>query len=204
VIEPSHGEERVSGPGRSLMAGLVATSVLILTFLIGFQLGRNDERTIVAEASATPSVSRADAAISRIQVAAVDHNLQQAYYNHAGHTGWVVCQDAAGLLCAPATYETLDVGAFRPATENWRLLKPIRLSPAARTYLMFDFSASTWIADLAEPAHYRRVVGVSLNGTVEYFDLGPLAVGRYVVISRATNAFSKAGPITLGIGLDVQ
>jgi hypothetical protein len=48
------------------------------------------------------------------------------------------------------------------------------------------------------------VVGVSLNGTVEYFDLGPLAVGRYVVISRATNAFSEAGPITLGIGLDVQ
>jgi hypothetical protein len=83
-------------------------------------------------------------------------------------------------------------------------LKPIQLKPAARTYLMFDFSASTWIADLVESAHYRRVGGVSLNGTVEYFDLGPLAVGRYVVISRATNAFSKAGPITLGIGLDVQ
>ncbi len=116
----------------------------------------------------------------------------------------MVCRDAASLQCVPVTYAFLAGGAFQPATDNWRLLTPVKLSPAGRTYVIFDLAAATWIADLAEPTDYRPVGGVSLNGTVQYLDLGSLAVGRYVVISRATNAFSEAGPITLGIGLDIQ
>jgi hypothetical protein len=80
VIEPTHGEERLSGPGSSLMIGLVATAAIILTFVLGFQLGRGDERTIVVTQTVgvTPSGSAATSArpSGLMQMAVVDHELE--------------------------------------------------------------------------------------------------------------------------------
>jgi hypothetical protein len=52
-------------------------------------------------------------------------------------------------------------------------------------------------------ASYQQVLGVSLNGSVEYFDLGQLEPGRYVLLSQSSMPFGRAGPFSLAIGLRV-
>lgn len=211
MIEPTHGQERVSGPGSSLMIGLVATVAIILTFLLGFQLGRGDERTIVVTqtveavppGSATPSPSAPPT--SRIQVAVVDHDLQQAYYNNSRGAVWVVCEEGPALACQPVSYVVIPNGnAFQPADEHWQLVTVANIERGTRTYLIAGSPSHTWITDLAAPFGYQQLQGVTLNGSVDYFDLGPLAAGRYVVVSQAINAFTDGDPVTFAIGLDIE
>jgi hypothetical protein len=47
------------------------------------------------------------------------------------------------------------------------------------------------------------LLGVTVNGSVEYFDLGELGPGRYVLLSQSSMPFGKPGPFSLAIGLRV-
>jgi hypothetical protein len=210
VIEPSHGEERVSGPGSSLMIGLVATAAIILTFVIGFELGRGDERTIVVTKSvgAIPSGSAATSAqpSGLMQMAVVDHELEQGYYNNARLSGWVVCADSASLVCQAVQFTVLDSSvAFHPAAEHWPKLTPVELPPGTHVYLAGSVPGHLWLAraDVESSASYQQLLGVTLNGSVEYFDLGQLEPGRYVLLSQSSMPFGRAGPFSLAIGLRV-
>jgi hypothetical protein len=106
------------------MIGLVATAAIILTCWLGFQFGRGEERTIVVTKSvgAIPSGSAATSAqpSGLMQMAVVDHELEQGYYNNANPSGWVVCSDAGTLVCQAVQFTVLDSGVtFHPASEHW-------------------------------------------------------------------------------------
>jgi hypothetical protein len=210
VIEPSHGEERVSGPGSSLMIGLVATATIILTFVLGFQLGHADERTIVVTqtVAAAPSGGASGSASiggERVQPAVVDHELEQGYYNNA-RVGWVVCSDAGTLVCQGVQFTVLDSGvAFHPASEHWPKLTPVELPSGTHVYLAASVPGTVWRAraDVDGGASYQQLLGVTPNGSVDYFDLGALETGRYVILSQSSRPFGQPGPFSLAIGLRV-
>lgn len=210
MIEPTHGEERVSGPGSSLMIGLVATAAIILTFVLGFQLGRGEERTIVVTQTvgALPSASAVTSAhpSGLMQMAVVDHELEQGYYNNARSSGWVVCSDADTLVCQGIQFTALDSSvAFHPASEHWPKLTPVELPPGTHVYLAGSVPGHVWRAraDPQSSASYQQLLGVTVNGSVEYFDLGELGPGRYVLLSQSSMPFGKPGPFSLAIGLRV-
>ncbi len=210
MIEPTHGDERVSGPGRPLMLGLVGTGALLLAFLAGFQLGHAGGRTVVITETAAAAASAAATApasgISRIRAAGVDHELQQAYYNNLRPGAWVVCIDQPELACVPVSHVLLDGGsAFHPASEQWARVEPAEIPHGSRIYLVGDVPGRTWIADVAAPyaGSYRQLLGVTINGAVQYFDLGAPRPGRYVVISQSVSVF-VSGPVTFAAGLIVR
>lgn len=207
MIQPTHGDERVSGPGRPLMLGLVGTAALLLAFLAGFQLGHAGERTVVITESARPTVSAAASSSIRIRAAGVDHDLQQAYYNNLRPGAWVVCVDQPELACQPVPHVLVDPGsAFHPASEQWDRVEPASIPHGSRYYLIGDVPGRTWIADVAAPyaGSYHQLLGVTINGAVQYFDLGAPSAGRYVVISQSANAFTATGPVTSAAGLIVH
>lgn len=210
MIEPTHGEERVSGPGSSLMIGLVATAAIILTFFLGFQLGQSNERTIIVTQTVGAEPSASAAASARpsglMQAAVVDHELEQGYYNNVRGGGWVVCSDGASLVCQGAQFTVLDSGmAFHPASEHWPKLTPIKLPSGTHLYLAGSFPGRVWVTDVAAPlaGSYHQLLGVTLNGSVDYFDLGELEPGRYVLLSQSSRPFGQPGPFSLAIGLEV-
>jgi hypothetical protein len=204
------------------MIGLVATAALILAFFAGFQLGHADERTVVVTQTVSTQPSTETLATepaeqsSRIQGPVIDYGLQQAYYNNLRVGSWVICVDLAAdahLACQPLGHVVIDGGsAFHPASEHWPMVEPVTLAAGSRMYLMGDLPGRTWIADVAAPyaGSYDQVLGVTLNGSVQYFDLGHLAPGHYVIVSQSTNAFISAGPgdqyvpVTLAAGLIVE
>jgi hypothetical protein len=204
------------------MVGLVATAGLLLAFFAGFQLGHAEPRTVVVTQTVAARPSTAVLASgpaepsSRIQVPVVDYGLQQAYYNNLRVGAWVICVDlAAGghLACQSLSHVAIDGGsAFHPASEHWSMIEPVTLAPGSRMYLIGDVPGRTWIADVAAPyaGSYDQVLGVTLNGSVQYFDLGTLAAGRYVIVSQSGNAFISVGPgdqyvpVTLAAGLIVE
>ena len=210
MIEPSRGEARTSGPGQPLMLGILASGALLVAFLLGFQLGRGEQRTVVvsnvqASEAESPLVG-ANGNFGLLQPAAVDQLLQQAYYENYQLGTWVVCQQRPGLVCRAVAISPLDPGtAFQPPATHWQQVKSTSLRAGARTYLMGDISR-LWMAGITPKtvAGFRDLQGVTLNGAVQYYDLGRLDIGRYVLIDQSPNAMMVPGPMTLAIGLSVE
>jgi hypothetical protein len=201
----------MSGPGQPLMLGIVASAALLIAFLLGFELGQGEQRTVVvsdvlaSESEPTSSGTLGqDAAL--LQPAMVDQLLQQAYYANHQLGSWVVCQQRPALACQAVAYSPLDPGsAFQSAAAHWLRVKSMTVQRGARTYLMGDISR-LWMADAgARPVvGYHDVQGVTLNGAVQYYDLGYLDAGRYVIVDQSLDALTAKGPVTLAIGLTVE
>ncbi len=192
------------------MIGLVATAAIILVFLFGFQLGHGDERTIVVTqtvvASRSAAVSSPSVSGGRIQLAIVDHELEQGYYNNVRSSGWVVCSDGTMLVCQSAQFTVFDSGvAFHAASEHWPRLTPVDLPSGTHVYVAASVPGTVWQAraDAAASASYQQLLGVTLNGSVDYFDLGELSPGEYVILSQSSKPFGQPGPFSLAIGLQV-
>lgn len=219
MIEPSSGRTTTSGPGAPLLLGFAATGALVIAVLIGFQLGSGQERvrTVIVGGSGEPAASgepsgepRRDGADEpaggRIQVPRVDNELVQAYYGNLRQASWVVCSDAAALNCTPAKYATVDGSRGFAAPETYLDQVPAAdVAGSARIYLAGNLE-HVWIgaADVPQPQGWKRLLGVTLNGSVQFIELGDLAPGRYVVLDRAQNGFNDQGPITRAVTLNVQ
>jgi hypothetical protein len=211
MIEPSSGRARTSGPGTPLLLGIVATGALLLAFLIGFRLGSGEDRvrTIIVGASERPAGSGQVAEPTqpdRIQPPRVDSELQQAYYANLRLGSWVVCSDGPSLRCQPAKYVPVDGDRGFQLPETYVTdLSMATVPDDARVYAVGDLEHA-WIGavDGPEPRHWIRLLGVSLNGSVQFLDLGELAPGRYVVIDRSQNDFTQQGSVTRAIALTVK
>lgn len=214
MIEPSSGRPTTSGPGTPLLFGIAATGALLVVFLIGFQLGSGGDRvrTIIVGASPgadgaselprTPNVE----AGGLIQLPRVANELQQAYYANLHLSAWVVCAEGATLSCTSAKYVALDgERAFDAPATHWPDLPPATLTEGSRIYLVGNLE-HVWIGAVAghEPQLYDRLQGVTLNGSVQFVDLGDLPAGDYVVLNRSENAFTDRGPVSLAIGLAIK
>lgn len=201
----------MSGPGQPLMLGFVASAALLIAFLLGFELGQGETRTAVVTGvapsgseQAPPGSASEDAAL--LQPPLIDQRLQQAYYANHQLGSWVVCQQRATLACQAVRFSPLDPGrAFDSAATHWGKVQTAALERGARTYLVGDISR-LWMGDVAARpvGAYRDLQGVTLNGVVQYYDLGDLEAGRYVVIQQWANAFTGKGPVTVAIGLAVE
>lgn len=215
MIEPSSGRTMTSGPGAPLLLGLVATAALVIVFLIGFQLGSGQQRvqTVIVGASGNPGASGDAAATGeidepvvggrRIQRAKVDDELKQAYYANLRQGGWVVCTDGASLGCQAVKPQLVDANrGFKPPESYWEELPRAVLDGGPRTYLAGDVEeVFVGTLDGPQPHGWRRLLGVTLNGSVQFLDLGELAEGRYVVMDRR---FTQRGQVTLGAALTVE
>lgn len=212
MIESSSGRPTLSGPGTPLLLGIGASAGLLIAFLIGFQLGSAPDRvrTVIigpssaANASAEPPSVRGDGGL--IQQPHVADVLQQAYYANLRLGSWVVCEDGASLSCRPAPHARLEgTHAFDPATSHWPDVPVVSLPAGPRTYLMGDLDdVFVGNVDGTVAGSYDRLLGVSLNGSVDYFDLGSLAAGDYVVLDQSRSAFSDTGPTTFAVGLTIR
>jgi hypothetical protein len=214
MIEPSSGRPITSGPGTPLLFGILATGALLVAFLIGFQLGSGEDRvrTIIvgaspgadaaAELSRTPSVEPG----GLIQGPQVANELQQAYYANLHLGAWVVCAEGSTLSCVSAKHVQLDSErAFDPPATHWPAVPVATLTKGSRTYLVGNLE-HVWIGAVEgrEPQLYDRLLGVTLNGSVLFVDLGDLPAGDYVVLNRSENAFTDRGPVSLAIGLTIK
>jgi hypothetical protein len=215
MIEPSSGRTTTSGPGAPLLLGFVATGALVIAVLIGFQLGSGQERvrTVIVGGSGEP-VASGDRGVEasgqpnggRIQVPRVDNQLVQAYYGNLRQASWVVCSDAAALTCTPAKYASVDGSRGFAAPETYLDQVPsANVAGPARIYLAGNLE-HVWLgaADVPQPQGWKRLLGVTLNGSVQFIDLGNLAPGNYVVMDRSQNAFNDRGPITRALTLRVK
>ncbi len=212
MIEPSSGRPRTSGPGASLLIGIGASAGLLIAFLFGFQLGRGQDtvRTVVigsiVPSQGTERPLSAAAAGGFIQQPQVDDQLQQAYYTHLGLGSWVVCAQhpRPSLTCVSIQPVPLDGRrAFDAPSTHWADVHVARLEKGARVYLIGNLE-HVWLGDVrAGAGFYDRLLGVTLNGSVQYFDLGDLAPGRYVLLDRSENAFTERGPVSKAAGLAV-
>ena len=115
MIEPSRGEARTSGPGQPLMLGILASAALLVAFLLGFELGRAEQRTVVvgnvrASESESSSAGANGSVGLLLQPAAVDQLLQQAYYENYQLGAWVVCQQRPDLVCRAVATSQLGPG----------------------------------------------------------------------------------------------
>ena len=193
------------------MLGILASAALLVAFLLGFELGQGQQRTVVvsnAPVSESESISPGTGSrdVTLLQPAAVDQLLQQAYYANYQLGSWVVCQQRPGLVCQAVAASPLDPGtAFQSPATHWLRVKSTTVQAGTHTYLMGDISR-LWIAGIAAKtvAGYRDLQGVTLNGAVQYYDLGRLAVGRYIIIDQSLDAVTATGPMTLAIGLSVE
>ena len=214
MFEPSSGRPTTSGPGTPLLLGIVATGALLVAFLIGFQLGSGEERvrTIIVGASPaadapgelprTPSVEPG----GLIQLPQVANELQQAYYANLHLGAWVVCAEGATLSCTSAKYVALDGDrAFDAPATHWPDLPVATLAEGSRIYLVGNLE-HVWIGAVEgrEPQLYDRLLGVTLNGSVQFVDLGDLPAGDYVVLNQSENAFTDRGPVSLAIELTIM
>lgn len=212
MLEPTHGQERVSGPGQSLMVGLVATAALIIAFVLGFELGRGEDRTVIVTQTIRPGSSPSTQQLaatptSKIQLPVVSEELQQAYYKSLGQAAWLVCEQDAALDCRPAPYVEIEGNAaFRPPSEQLARLQITTLQRGSRAYLVGALPGRAWIGKVAAgPAGaYQVLIGVTLNGTIDYYDLGDLAAGKYVVVSVSANTTTPTGQLTFAIGLAIE
>lgn len=207
MIEPSSGRPRTSGPGASLLIGIGASAGLLIAFLVGFQLGRGQDtvRTVVIGSIVPSDVTGPppSAAVGGfIQLPRVDDELQQAYYAHLGLGSWVVCAQGSSLRCVSIPPVPLDGRrAFDAPSTHWADVHVASLEKGARVYLIGNLE-HVWLGDVrAGAGFYDRLLGVTLNGSVQYFDLGDLAPGRYVLLDRSENAFTERGPVTMAAGL---
>lgn len=218
MIEPSSGRTTTSGPGAPLLLGFAVTAALVIAVLIGYQLGSGQERvrTVIVGASNEPAATGAasggssgdgadELAGGRIQVPRVDNELVQAYYANLRQASWVVCSDAAALVCTPAKSALVDGRRGFAAPETYLDQVPTADVPApARIYLAGNLE-HVWIgaADVPQPQGWKRLLGVTLNGSVQFIDLGDLPPGRYIVMDRSQNAFNDQGPITRALVIHV-
>lgn len=214
MIEPSSGRPTTSGPGTPLLVGIVATAALLVAFLIGFQLGSGEDRvrTIIVGASAGADAAAALPSSSSvepgglIQEPKVANELQQAYYANLHLGAWVVCAEERSLSCVSARHVQLDSErTFDAPATHWPALPVAILTKGSRTYLIGNLE-HVWIGAVEgrEPQLYDRLLGVTLNGSVQFVDLGDLPAGDYVVLNRAENAFTDRGPVSLAIGLTIK
>ena len=209
MLEPSSGQTTTSGPGTPLLAGIAGASLLLIAFLIGYQLGSGTEtvRTIVIGASGSPAAASATPATEGqgglIEPPKVSDELQQAYYVNATLGGWVICESASELSCDRVRPVPLDPDhLFDPPHRHWSDVVHARITAGSRTYLIGDVANfdRVWIG-LIEPTGsrtYRRVVGVTINDSIQYIDFGALPAGDYVVLSSNVDR-----TVSLAIGVRV-
>jgi hypothetical protein len=197
VIEPSSGRTTTSGPGAPLLIGLVAVGALLVAFLAGYQLGSGSQRveTVVIGASAEPSAAGPDSSPTAaaggrplVQPPRVDETLQQAYYANLQLGAWLVCVHGSALDCVQAPYREVNPDrAFDRPAARWQRV-PHASVAAGPIYLAISVERA-WIGPLADNAAgtYRRVLGVTLNESVQYIDLGTLPAGRYVLLGTSAD-----------------
>jgi hypothetical protein len=214
MIEPSRGRTTTSGPGAPLLIGLAATAALIVAFLIGFQLGSGEPRvrTVIVGASEPADAGRQPVETSsgaapagRIRMPQVADELQQAYYANLRGGSWVICSDAASLTCQPAAFEDVDGSrGFAPPASYWNGLPVATVPHGTRLYLVGNVE-HVWVGAVHSDAQgWDRLLGVTLNGSVQYLDLGELPAGDYIVMDRSQNSFTQQGAVTRAAALTVQ
>ena len=209
MLEPSSGQTTTSGPGTPLLAGIAGASLLLIAFLIGYQLGSGTEtvRTIVIGASGSPAAASATPAAEGqgglIEPPKVSDELQQAYYVNATLGGWVICASASELSCDRVRPVPVDPDhLFDPPYRHWSHLVHARIGSGSRIYLVGDVANfdRVWIG-LIEPTGsrtYRRVLGVTINDSIQYIDFGALPAADYVVLSSNVDR-----TVSLAIGVRV-
>ena len=210
MLEPSSGRTTTSGPGAPLLLGFAATAALVVVFLIGFQLGSGQQRVQTVIVGGSPSAAPSGdieatssvPARGRIQAPTVDDELQQAYYANVRLGTWVVCSDGASLHCEPMKGQLVDASrGFQPPEFYWNDLPRSALDVATRVYLAGNVDEIfVGAIDVSPPHGWHRLLGVTLNGSVQFLDLGVLPPGRYVIMDQS---FSRQGQVTLGAGLTV-
>lgn len=210
MLEPSSGRATTSGPGTPLLAGIAGAALLLIAFLIGYQLGTGGEqvRTIVIGASGSPGLASASPEpqppVGLIQPPQVADELQQGYYANATLRGWVICESAAALTCDRLRPVPLDPDhLFDPPARHWDSVAHAPVERGSRIYLIGDVVNldRVWVG-LLEPRQsrtWRRVIGVTLNASIQYVDLGALPPGDYVVLSTSADRSTS-----LGAGLRVR
>ncbi len=193
MLEPSSGQTTTSGPGTPLLAGIAGAALLLVVFLIGYQLGSGTEttRTIVIGASGTPPPAAATPTTQPgdlIRPPQVADELQQGYYANSTLGGWVICEARAELACDALRPVPIDPDhLFDPPHRHWSHLAHAPVSTGSRIYLIGDVANfdRIWLG-LIEPTNsrtYRRVLGVTINDSIQYIDFGALPAGDYVVLS---------------------
>lgn len=215
MIEPSSGRPTTYGPGTPLLFGIAATVALLVAFLIGFQLGSGEDRVRTIVIGASPEADAAAPLPPRtpsvepgglIQEPQVANELQQAYYANLHLGAWVVCVEGPTLSCVSAKHAQLDSDrAFDAPATHWADVHVATLTKGSRVYLVGNLE-HVWVGAVEgrEPQLYDRLLGVTLNGSVQFVDLGDLPAGDYVVLNRSENAFTERGPVSLAIGLTIK
>lgn len=199
-----------------LLFGIGATAALLVAFLIGFELGTGEDRvrTIIVgpspqagDASGLPSGTRGAQPVGLVQEPQVADELQQAYYANLRLGAWVVCADGPRLSCAPARYVTLglDQPFAEPAT-RWPKVQVATVPEGSRIYLIGNLER-VWLGavertDQTRPP-YVEILGVTLNGSVQFLDMGDLPAGDYVVLDLSDHASWPREQVPRAIGLTI-
>jgi hypothetical protein len=174
---------------RMLATGLVVAALVVAAFAAGRLT------TGPAGPAAAPSATR-------IQPAFVPEALRQAFYSGVDRTKtWLVCVTAPSLTCADAAaYRTAD-----PLGEDeWFNLQPVTVA-AGDVIVGAGLDPALQVQAYLSPADNASAVGpqltpASMHPGDTFFDLGPLAPGRYVlsILTDPTSPMMQ-GQIAIGI-----